>query len=108
MQVDTASAAATVVHHGTTYFFCAPRCADRFSANPTSFLDASMREDEHGAFVDPICGMRVGADTAAGMLETPDGPVYFCSLGCRDRYAAGPAAQPGTSVVHLGKKPPRA
>jgi len=107
MQVSRVSAAATVTHDGVTYYFCAPRCAERFSAAPTKFLSdpATMREDVNGDFVDPVCQMRVSAETAAGVVEGPDGPVYFCSLGCRDRYLAGPTAAPGTAVVQLGKKP---
>jgi len=36
---------------------------------------------------DPVCGMQV--DRAAALrLDTPDGPVYFCSEHCRDTFAA--------------------
>jgi uncharacterized membrane protein YraQ (UPF0718 family)/YHS domain-containing protein len=38
MQVRRAGAAATATHGSVTYYFCAPRCAERFSASPERFL----------------------------------------------------------------------
>ncbi len=38
MQVVRATAAAVAVHDGATYYFCAPRCAERFLAAPGRFL----------------------------------------------------------------------
>jgi len=38
MTVDPAKAAAFVEHGGKTYYFCAPNCAKRFSANPETYL----------------------------------------------------------------------
>ena len=47
--------------------------------------------------VDPICGMPVEEETAAGRSEYGGRDYYFCSAGCRERfnedpgrYAAGP------------------
>ncbi|MFZ0039807.1 MAG: XdhC family protein, partial [Solirubrobacteraceae bacterium] len=37
--------------------------------------------------VDPVCGMRVAVAEAAPQLQLSAGPVFFCSDGCRDRYA---------------------
>ena len=70
MQVETAHAAATVVHEGTAYFFCADRCADRFRANPETYL-------------------RPGATPAA--MEPDSVPVSFGRLS----PSAGPAGGPG-------------
>ncbi len=39
MTVDTSNAAATVEHKGTTYHFCAKHCAEKFQANPDSYLE---------------------------------------------------------------------
>ena len=48
MTVDTDGAAATFEHNGTTYYFCAKSCAERFSADPAKYLGqigrASCRE----------------------------------------------------------------
>lgn len=40
MAVDSASAAATVVHDGQTYLFCSKGCATRFRADPARHLTA--------------------------------------------------------------------
>jgi Cu+-exporting ATPase len=40
--------------------------------------------------IDPVCGMTVERDTAAGAWEH-DGETYlFCSVGCLERFKAGP------------------
>jgi YHS domain-containing protein len=38
MRIDPADAAATSVFEGTTYYFCAPICKQRFDANPLQFV----------------------------------------------------------------------
>jgi uncharacterized protein len=43
MQVAIATAPATVSYQGVAYYFCAPRCADRFQADPIGYLGASPR-----------------------------------------------------------------
>ena len=107
MQVDTGSPAAVADYEGRRYYFCAPRCQERFIESPTKFLDepGEMVEDPDGDAIDPICGMRVNSQSPAAMLETPNGPVYFCSVGCHGRYLAGPNAAPGTQQISLGRKP---
>jgi P-type Cu+ transporter len=42
--------------------------------------------------IDPICGMRVNPDTAAGKSDYQGITYYFCSKGCVDRFDANPAA----------------
>jgi Cu+-exporting ATPase len=41
MTVDPATAAASVVHDGQTYYFCNPSCAQRFRAEPERYLHRS-------------------------------------------------------------------
>lgn len=38
MMVEPAKAAATSVHEGKTYYFCAKSCKTRFDQNPKAFL----------------------------------------------------------------------
>ncbi|MGH8925583.1 MAG: YHS domain-containing protein [Acidimicrobiia bacterium] len=38
MTIEEATAAATVVYDGTTYYFCSKRCADRFEKDPQGFV----------------------------------------------------------------------
>ncbi len=41
---------------------------------------------------DPVCGMTVDPASAAASVEHEGVTYYFCSQGCRDRFAAEPAA----------------
>ena len=41
--------------------------------------------------IDPVCGMTVEPATAAGSHTHAGQTSYFCSLHCRDRFAADPA-----------------
>jgi xanthine dehydrogenase accessory factor len=38
--------------------------------------------------IDPVCGMEVAVTDAATSLERDGEHVYFCSVGCRERYGA--------------------
>jgi YHS domain-containing protein len=40
MSVDVGTATFTYDHGGTTYYFCSQQCLDRFSKNPTAYVDA--------------------------------------------------------------------
>jgi xanthine dehydrogenase accessory factor len=39
---------------------------------------------------DPVCGMMVTIATARHRSEGPEGPVYFCCGGCKDRFDREP------------------
>ena len=117
MSVDPATAAATLVHDGTTYAFCNPGCAERFSADPDSFLGAAAEEPADPLVrhsIDPVCGMTVDLAIAAATMVL-DGTTYaFCPQSCGDRFAAdperflrgGPAAMEDvTEKISLSKKP---
>jgi YHS domain-containing protein len=38
--------------------------------------------------VDPVCGMQVAVSAATPQLQIAGERVFFCGVGCRDRYAA--------------------
>src|SRR5262249_9156359 len=59
---DPDHAAATVTHNGTTYYFCAPGCAQKFQANPARYLGGAVEPmrppaPPPGAKVEYICPM---------------------------------------------------
>ena len=80
MTVDPATAAGSYAYQGTIYYFCNPRCRERFAAAPESFLqpkpvitepppagtqyicpmDPEVRQDLPGAC--PKCGMALEPD----------------------------------------------
>ena len=39
---------------------------------------------------DPVCGMDVTPETAAGAWEHGGTTYYFCSVGCLERFRADP------------------
>jgi YHS domain-containing protein/uncharacterized membrane protein YraQ (UPF0718 family) len=96
MQVQTAHASATATHAGTTFYFCAERCRDRFVATPARFLDGppAGHDEGHGGdasrSVDPVCGMTVEVAHAAATVDHEGTTYAFCNLGCRDRFVADP------------------
>ena len=53
-------------------------------------MDASNPSDVALA-IDPVCGMRVDPATAKGTAEYQGTTYYFCSAGCRAKFAADPA-----------------
>jgi Cu+-exporting ATPase len=50
-------------------------------------------EDAHGAaqYTDPVCGMKVGADTPH-RAQHAERDYYYCSIGCRKRFERDPAS----------------
>ena len=48
----------------------------QFGANMKANIERSNE------FIDPICGMTVTPETAAGSLEVRGETYYFCSKGC--------------------------
>ncbi len=41
-------------------------------------------------FIDPICGMTVDPETAAGKHEHQGETFYFCSVGCKNKFQSNP------------------
>jgi YHS domain-containing protein len=42
--------------------------------------------------VDPVCGMRIDSEEAAGTIDYGGTTYYFCSQTCHDAFAADPTA----------------
>ncbi|HEX8253375.1 MAG TPA: heavy metal translocating P-type ATPase [Thermoanaerobaculia bacterium] len=83
MTIDPQHAAGSSTLDGTTYFFCNPRCKEKFDANPAAYLgetkpapkaapagtmyvcpmDPEVRQDHPGAC--PKCGMALEPETIA-------------------------------------------
>ncbi len=55
---------------------------------------------------DPVCGMQIEAEKAAGKAEYQGTTFWFCSASCRKRFDADPAryahADPGSEHRHEG------
>jgi YHS domain-containing protein/uncharacterized membrane protein YraQ (UPF0718 family) len=88
MTVEVASPGARATVDGRDYIFCMQGCAVRFAADPAAFLTVP----EPTEVTDPVCGMSIDPATAAAHVTHDGHDVAFCSLGCRDRFVADPAA----------------
>jgi Cu+-exporting ATPase len=121
MNVDPEKAKAKVAHGGKSYFFCSAGCAKRFEQTPQQFLSATAPgQAAHGVQVaaakpamaslpilasapsvkDPVCGMMVDPQKAAGKAEYTGKTYLFCSPRCNERFEKEPEkflAAPGTS-----------
>ncbi|HEX9962876.1 MAG TPA: YHS domain-containing protein [Pyrinomonadaceae bacterium] len=40
---------------------------------------------------DPVCGMQIGEEDAAGQAEYEGKTYYFCSTACQQKFEANPA-----------------
>lgn len=113
MTVSPETAAAKHEHNGETFYFCDVGCKNKFVSQlkekngvqqPNGFVHIHSRSemkkaDSHccmtaaapqGEFVDPVCGMSVAAETAAGRYEFEGETYYFCSQGCLNKFRQNP------------------
>ena len=102
MKVDPARAAGKYEYQGATYYFCNPRCLEKFEREPEKYLAPAAPAAE-----DPVCHMKVDPARAAGKYEYQGATYYFCNPRCLEKferepekYLAPAAGKPvtGTSV----------
>ena len=70
-------------------------CCDSMSAAPGP--------SDSSALKDPVCGMTVTAQSPH-VLEHEGKPVYFCSAGCKAKFAADPAQVPARRHAEAGAR----
>jgi P-type Cu+ transporter len=118
MKVDTATAAGKSEHQGKTFYFCSPHCLQKFSLNPSAYLNNAPQPHTMSPMpvvqlggkakslpvmsglpviqtelhTDPVCGMKVNPATAAGKHEYQGQTYYFCNPRCLDKFRANPEA----------------
>ncbi len=74
---------------GMMFSFNVARAAGAESAS----AGGTEREEEAMAMVtDPVCGMRIDPDDAAGTIEYRGATYFFCSQACYDAFEADPAS----------------
>ncbi len=79
MMVDPLSAAGTCDHAGTTYYFCHPRCEERFRGDPDGYLSGKYTQAMEDAPASP-------------------GTDYICPM-CPDVVSETPAACPSCGMA---------
>jgi len=98
MTIEDKNAAATSSHKGTTYYFCAKSCQERFEKDPASYISEKSTLPMSEAISttakptaemakDPICGMVVAKDRSL-KKEMGGRTYYFCSEGCVKTFEA--------------------
>jgi len=114
MNVDPEKAKAKVERGGKTYYFCCSECEQKFVREPEKYLTAApkplkMAPDmvQIGAAArpamgalpilaaapqvnDPVCGMMIDPQKAAGKVEHAGRIYHFCSTHCADRFKKDP------------------
>jgi Cu+-exporting ATPase len=59
----------------------------------------------HAGAIDPVCGMSVDAQATAHSYSFAGRTHYFCSAGCRTRFAADPEKYLGSDASKRGSAP---
>jgi Cu+-exporting ATPase len=84
-------AAGSAEFNGQTFYFCASACQERFEANPNQFVPPDNPGGSAAeARRDPVCGMNVTPEQAAGSLEHEGRMYFFCSAKCLEKFRAAP------------------
>jgi P-type Cu+ transporter len=115
MLVSPETAAASYEHDGEITYFCSAGCKNKFVSQLKSKESGENQAGEHaphghhhshhqketvshgdmtatpeGEFVDPVCGMSVAAETAAGKYDFEGETYYFCSNNCLNKFRQNP------------------
>ena len=124
MTVDPATAAGQFEYKGVTYYFCAPSCLETFKRDPEQALRSKapglitpgkkssipmMPLPAAQRHLDPVCGMAVRPENAAGSHEHEGKTYYFCSTGCFAKFRQDPSAfliPPAQRVTEPAVVPP--
>jgi Cu+-exporting ATPase len=75
MRVDPQGMTATHTHQGRTYYFCSPRCRERFVLDPLRYLEPAPAADPRGAMA-PSQGPARGGHVP-GVAPRP---IYTCPM----------------------------
>ncbi len=114
MQVRIEGAKHVVEHDGRTWYFCNPRCRERFISDPAAYVDqdrptppnetstsrcceahAANPSSDADSATDPVCGMQVRIEGAKHTADHGSQTWYFCNPRCRERFLADPGAYTG-------------
>ena len=101
MEVKPESAAGSETHAGEVYYFCCKGCATKFRADPAKYLAPRVAPAPQVVQIqlgakpatrkDPVCGMQVKPESAAGSEMYEGQAYYFCGKGCLEKFRADPA-----------------
>ena len=90
MSIDESDAVGTFAHKGTTYYFCAESCLERFAADPDAFLNGRRPEPDApppNGVVEYVCPMD------PEVLANEPGPCPICGMALEPRGATAEARE---------------
>src|SRR5487761_2551626 len=118
MSVDPAHAAAQRQYEGQDVWFCNVGCAERFDEDPARFtspdavpegmpaeakvVTLSAEAAPRTTVIDPVCGMSVDPAHAAAHRQFEGQDVWFCNVGCAERFDEDPARFTSPDAVPEG------
>lgn len=123
MTVNPQTAAGSFEYEGKTYYFCCQHCLTKFQQDPTGYITGRAAKVQMTASApvqislkkqtvkDPVCGMDVQPQSAAGSHEFAGETYYFCSTHCLAKFRQAPqryiAEQPSPAhTAHQSAAPP--
>ena len=94
MSVNPQTAKHVLEYEGSTFFFCASRCREKFQSDPkhylagkqTAVVDGHAGDMQAGKATDPVCGMSVDPQTAKHVFDYQGSRYYFCASGCKEKF----------------------
>ncbi len=107
MTVAPETAAGEIEFEGNKYYFCSKGCVEKFkrqieskaaapiAAAPVMLTQISRvkpTDAEMQIEIDPVCGMSVAPETAAGKYEFENKIYYFCAESCMNKFRQSPRA----------------
>jgi Cu+-exporting ATPase len=94
MNVDVAAPAATLLHEGTTYYFCSTHCLEKFKASPGSFTGAGISKSEYTVTPSSQNDLKTNIFTCPMHPEIQQegpGPCPKCGMALEPLIAPAPA-----------------
>lgn len=103
MSVDPRSArGGSHAHQGTTYYFCNPKCNERFQADPAKYLDPSYKPGMHamGGGMVQLGGIKPAAAVTPEkqIPKAVQAPAYVCPM-CPEVRSVKPDACPSCGMA---------
>ncbi len=109
MQVERATAPATLREGGTTIYFCSDRCLTKFRSEHRDHPPATTVErpaSDKTAAIDPVCGMTVDPAVPNALSRTVDGKTwFFCSTGCAEHFEQPPSSDESRAQPSAAERP---
>jgi Uncharacterized conserved protein len=116
MEIDKNTTEFTSEYKGTTYYFCALSCKEKFDENPEKYINSEISENNSettenetqevseqvtsavandtdstsSTVVDVVCKMKVDKRTAEFTSEYKGTMYYFCSTSCKEKFGENP------------------